>query len=533
MNVMLVDADPDNIKNFRTHIRNAFPDIRIVGSFSDSTKDIIPVIREWAPQLVLADIKFFGGVRFMRFKDIHDAFPDLRFIVYGTYNESDYMKRAREFGVIDFMYRPVKPGDLNRCLSQAAEHFKKADDLKQQTQILTQNYQERVFQYEDIFLRTLVEGPISRENEIREGFAYFNIPFDKGFSVILLRIDHYRQVVLALTEMEKHMLIFKMLRIAQEQLREYKAQAFIRSFNEVTIILSGYHTVETKVLLGDGMKHAILEQADTRVTVGIGRTYDDAGDISVSFREADAAFRYRYRMGYHAVIPIEFVEVNNAVAYRYPSEREERLIYAALVGDYNYCHQTLAELFDALARSGPLPENLIAKMVMTIVFRVSRCMSEQNLPIAGQVTRFFPTGDIMGLATLEDGFNYLDASLKNFCAFVGRYNEQLASRLHEAAKQYIHDHYFENFSIAKISINLGTTPENLNKVFLEKERHMLFDYVMYVRVYEAQQLLKDTELEEDVIAVKVGFDDVKYFRSIYRKYNGENPQDYRARERVK
>jgi len=99
MKVLLVDADTDNIKNFRTYIRRSFSQFKVVGSFTDPDKDIISVIRDAKPELLIADIKFFGGVRFMRFKEIHDEFPEIRFIVYGTFNESDYMRRARDFGV--------------------------------------------------------------------------------------------------------------------------------------------------------------------------------------------------------------------------------------------------------------------------------------------------------------------------------------------------------------------------------------------------------------------------------------------------
>jgi two-component system response regulator YesN len=123
----------------------------------------------------------------------------------------------------------------------------------------------------------------------------------------------------------------------------------------------------------------------------------------------------------------------------------------------------------------------------------------------------------------------LEKSLKRFCNFISQYNEQRSSQLHEAAKEYVKEHYYEHFSIPKIAIQLHTTPENLNKVFMEKERVMLFDYVMWVRVTEAQALLRETDLEEDMIAVRVGFDDVKYFRSVFRKYHGESPGEYRVK----
>jgi two-component system response regulator YesN len=254
-------------------------------------------------------------------------------------------------------------------------------------------------------------------------------------------------------------------------------------------------------------------------------------EISISAREAEASFGYRFRMGYHAVIPIEFVEPDNNITFRYPRERERRLVYSAVVGDYEYCKGLLSELFNALAQSGPMPDNLVAKIVMTIVFRISRYISEQNLPFASEVARYFPTAEILKLSTIDDAYQFLDKSLQDFCTFVGKFHTKDSVRLHIAAKRHIQESYFENFSIARIAVKLGTTPETLNKVFMEREKVMLFDYVMWVRVQEAQKHLTESATEEDIIAVQVGFDDVKYFRSIFKKYVGETPAEFRARSR--
>jgi len=430
------------------------------------------------------------------------------------------------------MYRPVKPSDLNRCLEMATGYHKKAEETRRQTRVMENNYQERLFQYEEIFLRALLDGDIDRENEAREGFTYFGIPFDVGFSVFIIRIDHYRRVALSLTEMEKHMRVINILTTVKNVLHEHKAKAFIRSFHEIPVILNSHMSVEEKVLLGDRLKHYIYEKTNTRCTIGIGRTYTTPMEISISAREADATFGYRFRMGYHAVIPIEFVEPHNNITFRYPHARERRLVYSAVVGDYEYCKGLLSELFTALSQSGNLPENLVAKIVMTIVFRISRYISEQNLPFAGDVAKYFPTGDILKLATIDDGYAFMDKSLKDFCKFVGKYHAQDSLRLHIAAKEHIAAHYFENFSIARIAVKLSTTPETLNKVFMERERVMLFDYVMWIRVQEAQKHLQNSATEEDIIAVQVGFDDVKYFRSIFKKYVGETPAEFRARSQT-
>ncbi|MCL1863486.1 MAG: helix-turn-helix domain-containing protein [Defluviitaleaceae bacterium] len=529
MNLLLVDGDSENIKNFRAHIRGAFPQIRIVGHFSDLAGNMQKAVRDLKPDVVLSDIRFFGGLHFVRFKELRDEFPEIKFIMYGTYNESDYMKRGRDFGVLDFMYRPVKPGDLNRCLDFALTSHKKAQETRRVAKDMESEYQKKISHYEEIFLRSLLEGDVARESEIRDGFTYFGLPFTMDFSVFIVRIDHYKRVVAELNEMEKHMRITSVLSVVRGILRDFKAKPFIRAFHEIPIIINANQTVEDKVLLGDRMKHAILERTGARCTIGIGRTYSTPMEISISAREADAAFGYRYRMGYHAVIPIEFVEPDNNITFRYPHARERRLVYSAVVGDYEYSKGLLSELFNALAQSGPMPEHLVAKIVMTIVFRISRYISEQNLPFAGEVARYFPTGDILRLTTIDDGYTFLDKALREFCMFIGKFHTKDSLRLHLSAKQHVQKHYYETFSIAKIAVKLGTTPETLNKVFMEREKVMLFDYVMWVRVQEAQKQLTESATEEDIIAVQVGFDDVRYFRSIFKKYVGETPAEYRAR----
>ncbi|MCL1845861.1 MAG: helix-turn-helix domain-containing protein [Defluviitaleaceae bacterium] len=532
MNLMLIDGDAENIKNFRAHIRGAYPAIRIVGHFSEITGDVQKAVRDMKPDVILSDIKFFGGLHFVRFREVSEEFPDVKFIMYGTFNESDYMKRGRDFGVLDFMYRPVKPSDLNRCLEFALANTKKLKENRRMTSNMENTYRQRIFQYEEIFLRSLLAGDVDRENEISNGFEYFNIPFDTDFSVLIVRIDHYKRVALALSEQEKHLRIISILSVVRGMLREHKTRAFVRAFHEIPIILNANFTVEEKVLLGDRLKHAIFDRTGMRCTIGVGRTYPTPMEIAISAREADASFGYRYRMGYHAVIPIEFVEPDNNITFRYPHARERRLVYSAVVGDYEYCKGLLSELFNALAQSGPMPENLVAKIVMTIVFRISRYISEQNLPFASEVARYFPTSDILRIATIDDGYQFMDKALREFCSYVGKFHTKDSLRLHLAAKRHIQEHFFENFSIARIAVKLGTTPETLNKVFMEREKVMLFDYVMWVRVQEAQKHLSESATEEDIIAVQVGFDDVKYFRSIFKKYVGETPAEFRARSQA-
>ncbi|MCL1988912.1 MAG: helix-turn-helix domain-containing protein [Firmicutes bacterium] len=527
MNVMLVDSDNDNIKNFKTYIRRSFSECKIVGTFTDPNKDIIPSIQNYKPDLIIADIKFFGGVRFMRFMDIHSNFPNMRLVVYGTFNDTEYMRRARDFGVIDYMFRPVKPTELARCLKLALSQFKKDDVIRQQVKQQEQRSKDNISHYEGFFLRGLVEGHIINEDEILDGFSHFEIKLPQGYTVAIVHIDHFRQIALTLTESEKHLLIFKIYQATIEGMSEREALIFMINFHSVAIVMGGYSSIEEKVSFFDEIKQAIYEKTDTRISIGLGRTYDLITEINISYKEAMTAILYRNRIGYNSVIPLEFVEPNNHITYRYPSDREDRLVYMAVVGDYPYCKQVLTELFDSLAQSGYIPEGLISKILMNIVLRISRHISEQNIPVAMQVSKLFPTAEILAVKNLEDGLTVFDKALRSFCAYIRNYTEENHQRLFRAAKQYIDRLYKEQFSTAKMAVTLGTTPEHLNRIFKERERISLYDYVMRVRMDAARRLLSTTELPEEEICTEVGFEDVRYFQSIFKQYERVTPSEYR------
>ena len=528
MNVMLVDADKDNLRNFKRFIKSRFPEIRVVGQFSAPQKDIIPVIEDLRPDLLLADVKFFGGARFMRFKDIHDKFPLVKFLVYGTFNETEYMRRARDFGVIEYMFRPVKTADLSRCLKLAIAQIKKLETERQGQTQQRERYKDDLSHYETIFLRTLAEGRITDIDEIKRGFAHFELELEPGYTAAIVHIDGYRKIIENYSESDKHLLIFRVYQIVTEETAG--AITFMPSFHEVALFLGGYRSIEKTVSILNELKETLLIKIGARVSIGLGRTYDVISDIGVSYKEAVAAFKHKARMGSNAVLPIEFCEPNNRVTYRYPSEREDELVFKAVVGDYNYCHMALLEIFDALGQVGRLPEGLLPKILMSIVIKISRYVAEQNLPIGAHITRFFPTADFMKTEGLQEGFLIFDKALQSFCAFMRNYAEENNQKLYRAARQYIEHNFSDAFSTSKIAATLGATPEHLNRIFKDRERLNLYDYVMRKRMDQAKWMLRESELNEEEVCAKIGFSEVKYFRSLFKQYEGITPAEYRARE---
>lgn len=529
LKLLVMDSDKENIKNFKTYIKLSFPEIKMIYTLSDQKTDIMSAVMETMPELIIADIRFFGVAAQKIIRDISEMYPDIKFILYGTYNDADYLQRVLEYGVIDYMYRPVKPAEFKRCMQRAIEFFDNYYRQKKEKEIVIGKYLQEKELYKNRFLDMLVTGKITNPSEIQRSLNCFDIGFEDFYTVFIIRIDHFKKIILTLTEQEIHLLTFQMRSIIDGKFRskDMNAESFIREFNHVICILSEKISFEDSFNLCTEIKNDIFYNAGIKVTIGLGRTYDNAENICISYQEALSALKYRFEMGHGEVIPIHFVEPMNTITHRYPIEKEEKLVYTAAIGEYKYCHVLLRELCGILSECEPLSEKYVQRYVMGILFAIGRHSMEQNMSEDIDITAFFSGAEVIRLKTIDDAYLYLNNALKGFCAHtVGmrhKHNEETLIR----AKEYIKKHYYENISISKIAVKLDTTGEYLNKLFLDQEKISYFDYTVGIRIEEAKRMLAETQAPIDAIAVNVGYDDVRHFKGVFKQHTGHTVSEYR------
>ncbi len=67
----------------------------------------------------------------------------------------------------------------------------------------------------------------------------------------------------------------------------------------------------------------------------------------------------------------------------------------------------------------------------------------------------------------------------------------------------------------------------LGRIFKTETGEFFTDYLNKVRIDKAKELLLNTNLKASDISVKVGFVNNNYFYTIFKKYTGINPGDFR------
>ena len=98
------------------------------------------------------------------------------------------------------------------------------------------------------------------------------------------------------------------------------------------------------------------------------------------------------------------------------------------------------------------------------------------------------------------------------------------------AMEYISEHYAEpGIGITDISRELGVSEGHLSHIFKKETSYTVIAYLTQYRIHRAMALLHDRRRKVYEVAQQVGYGDVTYFSSTFKKLTGMSPSEYQDR----
>ncbi len=97
----------------------------------------------------------------------------------------------------------------------------------------------------------------------------------------------------------------------------------------------------------------------------------------------------------------------------------------------------------------------------------------------------------------------------------------------QQAKEYIQAHYMEKLSLDAVASQVYLNPSYLSRIFTESEGMSFVDYIQWVRVQRAKELLADPRYKVYEVADQVGYPNFKHFLKVFKKLEQKTPSQYR------
>ena len=95
------------------------------------------------------------------------------------------------------------------------------------------------------------------------------------------------------------------------------------------------------------------------------------------------------------------------------------------------------------------------------------------------------------------------------------------------ACDFIDLHYASDLSLDDVALQAGVSPHYLSKLFKKERGTGFVEYLTDVRLREAQELLKTSDMPVKEIGARVGYPDQNYFSRIFKKQLGVSPTEYK------
>lgn len=526
MNVLLIDS---SLKN-KHLIENALEELAIdctIQQIAGSFKLALRYLSAHSTDLVIFQTELEDLPGYVFFKKIRESYPSTATIMVTNTQYSDYVDKALQEGLTDFMYNPLRRKEIIRVFKNVHRIFQERQNNLRFQQEQKRDLRDHIQVFQDRFLMNLIHSQYEKELDIVDGFQYFNLPLSSKYCILIMKIDHFKEMSLVFEEEEKELMLLTLLSTTQSVLENtwIWGVPFMNRQDSITLILGAQREEKDSILLGEKLREEIEKQADFTVTIGIGRIVEKAKDIHVSYKQAKAALRHQFYLGDQSVIHINYVEPNNLISYNYPLKKEELLVFEIVNGNEKTSVELLNSLFEALSNKS-LPHGLLPKIILDIMVSVNRTASEQGIELEKFFSQHVLVKEIREKDSLEEAYKYSKQIILGICSFVQDLRKEKEKELFQKSKEYIHTFYHNPLSLKETSFFLQTTPKYLNQIFIQEIDVPFSRYVEQVRIDHSKKLLLTNE-PLDSIAVKVGFQNAKYFTGLFEQIEGVSPHEYR------
>ena len=112
---------------------------------------------------------------------------------------------------------------------------------------------------------------------------------------------------------------------------------------------------------------------------------------------------------------------------------------------------------------------------------------------------------------------------------MGEVSDEKVPSVISEAKLYMSQNYSNaNLMLQDVAKAVNMSKSRFSTVFSQTTGQSFTEYLIYLRLSKAKELLKTSNLKSSQIATEIGYNDSHYFSYIFKKNVGMTPSDYRS-----
>lgn len=533
--IAIVDDERQVLSGMRKIIPWQELDAKPAGEAADGEEGLRLILAE-KPDIVITDIYMPVKNGLDMIEELRKMSYDGKIIILSGYSDFEYARQAMRLNVDDYLSKPVTVKTLKDVLGRMIGQLEH-DRAKA---LQADEWQRKLMLYEPFVeqerLKALVTGAAVFDGGVRWPDAAAKAE-KRQYRVAAVEIMRNERVD-GMSPTDWHLFRFAVGNIANELAAELRLEVQpVELYGQQTVMLLSFpadvHNDDSRrqaVLFASKLIRAAAEYLRIQIQIGIGAMKGETKDIADSTEEAFQALHTKL------CVPDEAFPV---FVYKRKQDAEGRKVHELRpVRHYHEIAQALGSLQQDLAAEAV--ERLAAllrdwpELTAAELQRVARevwTICKYTLHETGHgLEEAFPAADIereLTALVLPLQFReWAQAKIKAVCARFSRSENLRHKQAVDFMVRYVHEHYAEDLRLADLAEKVYISRNYLSNIFRDSTGETFNDYVTKVRIEKAKSLLMEGKLMVYEVAERVGYKNVPYFTTLFKKHTGRNPTDF-------
>jgi len=517
-NVLLVDDEPMIREGLRTLIDWEGHGFRVVGTAANG-KEALQKFGVERPDLLIIDIRMPGMSGLEVIEELRKQGETVHVVILSGYADFDYAKKAITFQIDGYLLKPVDEDELTDYLKDLRIKLSRESEARQMASVIGEWTREAVIQ-------SLLPGGGKGAHRYEESkAAEAGLIWDHYDLVLIKLIGRTGEIESELAARMKRMLarlfedagrgaVFSIEPyiglLLKEKLHNEQAR---KNIHKEIASLVGQH----------GIEFAAASGGETKELASIGKCYEEASRLIQHrfFYEGDQILTPETESLVQAgdaqpddAEPLELAAVT------------DKLFFAVDIGNFEAIAQLVSYTGRRMVQGGCSEQDIkshFAQIVTGVLGKLALADPEVQ-----SRSRQYSSGiiDIYKQSPYSSLERYIVRFLHGFIqgtASVGT-DKQMKKMI-----DLIQRNYQENLKLEALADVFNYNSAYLGKLFKNTTGEYFNTYLDKVRIEKAKQLLEQG-MKVYQVAEKVGYTNVDYFHSKFRKYVGTSPSSYRKKE---
>ena len=481
LRTIIIDDEPLVIEGLNTMVDWQGHGFRVCGVAEDGEKGL-EAIEKLQPDVVFTDVRMPGmdGLSLVK-QYINSHNKPIFFVILTGFSEFDYIKKAMDLNVVDYLLKPIEPENVHRILDYIRVEYNRRLDIEQKLEQDIKNVTRLTL------TRLLEEQP--KESLLQRG--RFLLRMDQNNGYIYLRCS--KNIKKLLDDIELNEMGLESITIEEKELQESRMvwgqeQSLNKWRNRVETIF--YEQVKSN--------HAYLYLA---------KPSNDLKQLREIHKQIQTVEKNRFYDAYSFLT----IDINEPIRFR-----NELTIFEKnqVFGKYILSDQE------------------------TVVFELNKLFHDVYVnKIDPELVRLRYELFLEKMKNKMDGVSE-KVEINTFSQFksqcLGLVKQYFHEKEHtytgldiEEVKTYIIQHMSGDLKLKTVAKHFGYNSIYMGQYFTRQSGKKFRDYVLELRMEKAKEMLLHTNATVNQITVEIGFRDRDYFVKKFKEKIGCLPSEYR------